>query len=70
MMDDNGDEPKKVGSQRFDLSEATDKETGLTDSSISLYPVDGYGNTDLVRQIIKIVQINVKDVSETPARIF
>ena len=40
--------------KRFDLSEATNKETGLTDSSISLYPVDGYGNTDLVRQIIKI----------------
>jgi glycosyltransferase involved in cell wall biosynthesis len=40
--------------KRFDLSEATDKETGLTDSSISLYPVDGYGNADLVRQIVKI----------------
>ena len=45
--------------QRFDLSEATDKETGLTDSSISLYPVDGYGNVDLVRQIIKIEKPDV-----------
>jgi hypothetical protein len=32
----------------------TNKETGLTDSSVKLYPVDGYGNIELVRQLIKI----------------
>jgi hypothetical protein len=26
--------------------------TGLTDSSVFLYPVDGYGNPDLIRQMI------------------
>jgi|10_taG_2_1085330.scaffolds.fasta_scaffold00831_3 glycosyltransferase involved in cell wall biosynthesis len=40
--------------KRFDLSENTNKETGLEDSSVFLYPVDGYGNSDLVRQIIKL----------------
>ena len=37
----------------FDLSPNTNQETGLTDSSVMLYPVDGYGNIELVRQIIK-----------------
>ena len=36
--------------KRFDLSQNTDKETGLTESSVFLYPTDGYGNPDLVRQ--------------------
>ena len=40
--------------KRFDLSQNTDKETGLTDSSVFLYPTDGYGNPDLVRQLIQI----------------
>ena len=38
--------------QRFDLSQDTNKNTGLDDSSIILYPVDGYGNADLIRQLI------------------
>jgi glycosyltransferase involved in cell wall biosynthesis len=38
----------------FDLSQNINQETGLTDSSVKLYPVDGYGNIELVRQIIKI----------------
>ena len=37
----------------FDLSPTTNQGTGLTDSSVFLYPVDGYGNIELVRQIIK-----------------
>jgi glycosyltransferase involved in cell wall biosynthesis len=37
----------------FDLSNETNKVTGLTDSNIRLFPVDGYGNGDLVRQFIK-----------------
>jgi glycosyltransferase involved in cell wall biosynthesis len=39
--------------QRFDLSADTNKNTGLNDSSIILYPVDGYGNPELIRQLIK-----------------
>ena len=37
----------------FDLSQSINQETGLTDSNIKLFPVDGYGNIELVRQIIK-----------------
>jgi glycosyltransferase involved in cell wall biosynthesis len=37
----------------FDLSESINKETGLNDSNIKLFPVDGYGNIELVRQILK-----------------
>ena len=39
--------------KRFDLSQDTNKNTGLDDSSVILYPVDGYGSPDLVRQLIK-----------------
>ena len=38
----------------LDLSSEINKETGLTDSNVMLYPVDGYGNIELVRQIIKL----------------
>jgi len=37
----------------LDLSGEINKETGLVDSNVMLYPVDGYGNIELVRQIIK-----------------
>jgi len=40
--------------KKFDLSNDTNKETGLEDSNIILYPTDGYGNPDLVRQMIKM----------------
>jgi glycosyltransferase involved in cell wall biosynthesis len=40
--------------QKFDLSGDTDQQTGLFDSSVFLYPVDGYGNPDLIRQLIQI----------------
>ena len=39
--------------QRMDLSEATNKETGNIDSSIILYPNNGYGSADLIRALIK-----------------
>jgi len=39
--------------QRFDLSEDTNKNAGIEDSSILLYPVDGYGDAELIRQMIK-----------------
>ena len=40
--------------QRFDLSEDTNKQTGIQDASVLLYPTDGYGNPDLIRQLIQI----------------
>jgi glycosyltransferase involved in cell wall biosynthesis len=38
--------------KRFDISADTNTNTGLTDASVFLYPVDGYGNPDLIRQLI------------------
>lgn len=40
--------------KKLDLSQDTNHNTGLTDSSVQLYPVDGYGDPNLIRQIIKI----------------
>ena len=40
--------------KRFDLSQSTNDTTGLTDTSVTLYPVDEYGNPDILRQLIKI----------------
>ncbi len=40
--------------KRFDLSQATNEEIGLTDSSVILYPIHEYGNPDLLRQLINI----------------
>ena len=39
--------------KRMDLSEDTNKKVGIEDSSVVLYPADGYGNADFVRDIIK-----------------
>ena len=39
--------------KRLDISEDTNKKTGVEDSSIILYPTDGYGNEDMVRALIK-----------------
>ena len=36
-----------------DLSPSTNEVTGLTDASVILYPHNGYGNPNLVRQLIK-----------------
>jgi glycosyltransferase involved in cell wall biosynthesis len=40
--------------KRLDLSQDTDANTGLTDSSVCMYPVSGYGDANLIRQLIKI----------------
>ena len=40
--------------KKFDISQDTNKESGIEDSSVILYPVDGYGNPDLIRQLIKM----------------
>ena len=40
--------------KRLDLSPSTDKEVGITGSSVILYPTDGYGDSGLLREIINI----------------
>ena len=40
--------------KRLDLSPSTNKEMGITDSSVLLYPTDGYGDPGLLREIINI----------------
>jgi glycosyltransferase involved in cell wall biosynthesis len=40
--------------KRLDLSQDTDKIAGITDSSVILYPTQGYGSQELVRAIIEI----------------
>jgi hypothetical protein len=37
-----------------DLSEATKNETGVPDPYVRLYPIDGYGNPELLKQIMQI----------------
>jgi len=38
----------------FDLSESVQNETGVKDASVKLYPSDGYGNADVIRQLLMI----------------
>jgi hypothetical protein len=40
--------------KRLDLSQSTNDATGLTDSSVMMYPVNDYGNPDFLRNIIKL----------------
>ena len=40
--------------KRFDLSEDNNKVTGLEDSSIFLYPCNGYGDANIIRQLIQL----------------
>jgi glycosyltransferase involved in cell wall biosynthesis len=40
--------------KRLDLSADTNTNTGLTDSSVILYPTHGYGDARLIRQLISI----------------
>ena len=42
--------------KRFDISDDTNTQAGIDDSSVILYPTDGYGNPDLIRSIIKLEQ--------------
>jgi hypothetical protein len=44
--------------KRFDLSEDTNKQAGLTDSSVFLYPTDGFGNPQLIKQLIDAEKID------------
>ena len=40
--------------KRLDLSADTNNNTGLTDSSVILYPTNGYGDANLVRHLIQL----------------
>lgn len=40
--------------KRFDLNDDTNRQTGITDSSVYLYPLNGYGDPSILKQIIDI----------------
>ena len=40
--------------KRFDLSQDTNTNTGLTDANVILYPVNGYGDPNLIRQMLQM----------------
>ena len=42
--------------KQFDLSNEMNKLTGLDDADVKLFPIDGYGDSSMVRQMIKIMK--------------
>jgi glycosyltransferase involved in cell wall biosynthesis len=40
--------------KRFDLNDDTNKHADITDASVYLYPIDGYGSPEFVRQMIQM----------------
>lgn len=46
------DHPDK--NKRMDLCQSTNEVAGVPDSSVILYPTNGYGNADLIRQLINM----------------
>lgn len=40
--------------KKLDVSQDTNTIAGITDASIFIYPISGYGNSDIVRQLIEI----------------
>ena len=52
--------------KKFDLSQNVNKEMGLIDSNVMIYPVDGYGNQELVRNLIKIEKPNALFIITDP----
>jgi glycosyltransferase involved in cell wall biosynthesis len=40
--------------KKLDLSEDTNKNSGIADSSVVCYPVDGYGDPTIIRQLIQL----------------
>ena len=40
--------------KRIDISEDNNKQANIDDSSVILYPTDGYGNPDILKSIIEI----------------
>ena len=41
---------------KMDLSQSTNEETGLTDTSVIVYPSNGYGNPDIIRELLQVEQ--------------
>ena len=41
-----------------DMNDSVREETGIEDASLKIYPVSGYGNQELIRQIMNIEQPN------------
>jgi glycosyltransferase involved in cell wall biosynthesis len=39
---------------QIDLSQSVNENAGISDSYVKLYPVSGYGNADIVRQLMKV----------------
>ena len=44
--------------KRFDLSTDTNTNAGIDDASVFLYPIDGYGNPDIIRQMIQAEKLD------------
>lgn len=40
--------------KRFDLSEDTNKHNGISDSNVIIYPYNGYGDSNVLRQLIDL----------------
>ena len=40
--------------KRFDLSDATNKVLGIDDAEVFLFPTDGYGTPELLREVLKV----------------
>jgi glycosyltransferase involved in cell wall biosynthesis len=40
--------------KRFDLNDDTNKQSGITDASVYLYPIDGYGSPEFIRQMMEL----------------
>ena len=40
--------------KRFDLNDDTNAQTGITDASVYLYPTDGYGTPELIKQMMEL----------------
>jgi glycosyltransferase involved in cell wall biosynthesis len=40
--------------KRFDLNEDTNRQNGINDSSVYLYPINGYGDPNILKQIMDI----------------
>lgn len=45
--------------KRFNLNDETNKLLGISDSSVELIPTDGYGNAQLIRDLIKLEKPDV-----------
>jgi glycosyltransferase involved in cell wall biosynthesis len=38
----------------FDLNDSVREQTGVKDASVKIYPFDGYGNADIIRQLLMV----------------